>query len=201
MIEFLNRISPFQRVILGLLLGVIAGLFFGEVAGKLEIIGKAYVGLLQMTVLPYVMVSVIGGIGRLNATVALKLGRLGGCLVLFLWLLTMLSNLMLPLGYPDWQAAGFFSTSTLAGTGEFDFIDLYIPSNIYYSLSNTVVPSVVVFCLFFGVALVNVKDKDSLLKILTNVGDSLMKMASTVARFAPPRHFRHLGISSGDFAA
>jgi CRISPR/Cas system CMR subunit Cmr6 (Cas7 group RAMP superfamily) len=57
--------SAFTRVILGLVLGVFTGLFFGELAGNPEIFGEAYIRLLQMTVLPYIMVSLIGGLDRL----------------------------------------------------------------------------------------------------------------------------------------
>jgi len=45
--------SAFTKVILGLALGVFAGVFFGESVGGLDILGEAYIRLLQMTVLPY----------------------------------------------------------------------------------------------------------------------------------------------------
>ncbi len=40
---------------LALLLGIPVGLFFGEMVGFLEIVGDAFIKLLQMTVLPYEM--------------------------------------------------------------------------------------------------------------------------------------------------
>ena len=70
--------------------------------------------------------------------------------ILFLWLLTMLTLLLLPLAYPQWETAGFFSTSLLEPKAEFNCLDLYIPANIFYSLSNTIVPAVVLFCLLLG---------------------------------------------------
>ena len=57
--------SPFQRVVLGLGLGVLVGLFVGEPAGALSLVGDGYVRLLQMTVLPYVLVSLTAGLGSL----------------------------------------------------------------------------------------------------------------------------------------
>jgi Na+/H+-dicarboxylate symporter len=46
-------------VILGLTFGVLTGLFVGERAGVLSFGGDAYIRLLQMTVLPYVVVSLL----------------------------------------------------------------------------------------------------------------------------------------------
>ncbi|WP_370980002.1 cation:dicarboxylate symporter family transporter [Agaribacterium sp. ZY112] len=184
-VRFFKNLSAFQRVIIGLLLGIASGLFFGEVMGKLEIIGNAYVRLLQMTVLPYVLVSIIGGLGRLDATTAQKIGMRGGLVILFLWLLTMLTLLTLPLAYPDWQTAGFFSASMLDPKADFNFLDLYIPANIFYSLSNTIVPAVVLFCLLIGGALITVKNKGVLLDLTTNVSDALMRVASLVGKLAP----------------
>ncbi len=177
--------SSFQRVIAGLFLGVFVGLFVGEPAGELGIFGTAYVRLLQMTVLPYLLVSIIGGLGKLNAETAAKIGTSAGLLVLFLWLATMLTNLLLPLAYPNWQSASFFSTSLLESSEKFDFLKLYIPSNIFYSLSNAVVPSVVLFCLLLGVAFIGVRDKEVTLKVVGNIADALMGMASYVTKLAP----------------
>ncbi|GAF73472.1 unnamed protein product, partial [marine sediment metagenome] len=41
------------QILLGLSLGALTGIFFGELAAPLEIVGTGFVRLLQMTVLPY----------------------------------------------------------------------------------------------------------------------------------------------------
>ena len=55
-----------RRIAAGLLLGILCGLLFGEYCAPLQIIGKAYVGLLQMTVLPYLVFSLTAKMGRLD---------------------------------------------------------------------------------------------------------------------------------------
>jgi len=60
-VSFYKSMSPFQRVILALILGISTGIIIGEPTGNLEIIGNAYIRLLKMTVLPYVLVSIVGG--------------------------------------------------------------------------------------------------------------------------------------------
>ena len=180
-----NRLSPFQRVILALVFGILAGLFVGEPAGGLEIIGNAYIRLLQMTVLPYVLVSIIGGLGRLDTEMAANIGIRAVKIILILWLAVMLTLVLLPFAYPNWVSSGFFSSSLVTESVKFNFLDLYIPANVFSSLANTIVPAVVLFSLLMGVALINVKNKDMLLGITSNVGDSLMRVASFVAKLAP----------------
>jgi len=184
-INFYNRLSPFQRVIIALLAGIIGGIVVGEPAGNLEILGNAYIRLLQMTVLPYVLVSVVGGLGRLDSEMAASIGLKAVQVILVVWLAVMLSLLMLPIAYPNWEMAGFFSTSLVTEGAKFNFIDLYIPSNIFASLAATVVPAVVLFSLLMGVAVISVKNKATLLSLTTNISDALMGVASFVAKLAP----------------
>ena len=184
-IKIYKKLSAFQRVIIALILGISTGIFVGEPAGDLEVIGNVYIRLLQMTVLPYVLVSIIGGLGRLDSDMAGRIGMRAVKVILIMWLSVMLTLLLLPLAYPNWQTSGFFSTSMVAEPATFNFIKLYIPSNIFASLSETVVPAVVLFSLLMGVALIQVKNKETLLNLTTNVGDSLMKVASYVAKLAP----------------
>jgi Na+/H+-dicarboxylate symporter len=149
LMRWLTSMSAFTRVILGLVLGVFTGLFFGELAGNLEIFGEAYIRLLQMTVLPYILVSLIGGLGRLDAGIAQRIGLAGGALILIIWGITEVSNLFLMLTYPDWTTASLFRP--------FDPLTLYVPSNPFYSMANAVVPAVVVFSILLGLALISVK--------------------------------------------
>ena len=50
----------------GLVAGLACGLFFGEYCQDLNVIGEVFIGLLQMTVLPYIVVALIANIGRLS---------------------------------------------------------------------------------------------------------------------------------------
>lgn len=184
-VKLYKKLSPFKRVIIALILGITSGIFIGEPAGNLEIIGNAYIRLLQMTVLPYVLVSIIGGLGRLDSNMAASIGIRAVKVILIMWLGVMCTLLLLPLAYPNWETAGFFSTSMVTEPAEFNFLNLYIPSNIFASLAETVVPAVVLFSLLMGIALINVKNKDNFLMLTANIGDSLMKVASYVAKLAP----------------
>jgi Na+/H+-dicarboxylate symporter len=54
-------------------LGIACGIFFGEAVGFLEIVGNAFIKLLQMTILPYILVSLVYGIGGLTYNQAVQL--------------------------------------------------------------------------------------------------------------------------------
>lgn len=200
LVKLYKKLSPFQRVISALFLGVLTGIFVGEPAGNIEVLGDIYIRLLQMTVLPYVLVSIIGGLGRLNSDMASRIGLRAVKVILVMWLAIMLTLLLLPLAYPNWQTAGFFSTSMITEPAAFNFVNLYIPSNIFASLSETVVPAVVLFSLLMGVALIKVKNKETLLVLTTNIGDSLMKVASYVAKLAPIGIFAISASAAGTLA-
>ena len=76
-----------RRIAAGLLLGILCGLLFGEYCAPLQIIGKAYVGLLQMTVLPYLVFSLTAKMGRLDLNQAKRLGKTAIFVLLVLWLI------------------------------------------------------------------------------------------------------------------
>ena len=59
-------ISLSTQILIGLTIGLLVGIFFGEKASALAIVGKAYTGLIQMSILPYMVVSLMLGIGSLS---------------------------------------------------------------------------------------------------------------------------------------
>ena len=134
--NFYSKLSPFQRVIIALSLGIMTGIFVGEPAGVLEIGGTVYIRLLQMTVLPYILVSIIAGLGRLDSDMAANIGIKAVKIILFIWLAVMMTLVLLPLAYPTWETAGFFSDNSTVETVRINFVDLYIPSNIFAALSD-----------------------------------------------------------------
>ncbi len=72
-------------MLLGLILGALLGIVFGELVGFLDIVADGYVQLLQMTVLPYVTISLVSGLGSLTFRQAKLLVTKVGSLLLVLW--------------------------------------------------------------------------------------------------------------------
>jgi Na+/H+-dicarboxylate symporter len=92
---------------IGLALGLATGLFFGELAAPLKYLGDAFIGLLQMTVLPYIVLALMGGIGKLTgAQSRLLLGRVA-LIILFFWFVGYLTVLLFGLSLPTLTSASF----------------------------------------------------------------------------------------------
>ena len=176
----LLRMSLSTMIFTGLGLGLLVGLFFGEMVAWLDVIGDAWIKLLQMTVLPYLMLSMVAGLGRLNYREALLLAKKGGMLLLILWVISIAVVFLFPLTFPQWESASFFSTALTESHPSIDFINLYIPANPFHALANNLVPAVVLFSIAIGIALIGIRDKQPLLDGMAVIIDALMRVAHFV---------------------
>jgi len=174
-----------KKIIIGLLLGVLIGLFFGEHCSFFSYIGDGFIGLLQMTVLPYIMVSIIANLGRMSIDDG-KTMVVNGLKVLFI-LLTMgvLFLVILPLAFPSWSAATYFQPSSIEVVPQLNLLDLYIPSNPFASMSNNIVPAVVLFSIFLGIGISKIDNKESLLSVLDVLAEGLNHINKMIVKFTP----------------
>ncbi|GHD32647.1 cation:dicarboxylate symporter family transporter [Halioglobus pacificus] len=173
------------RILLGLLLGVAAGLFFGELAAGLKIFGDIFVRLLQITVLPYIVVSLISGFARMDMQQAKRLALRGTLVLLAIWGLALVMIFTVSLAFPSLEAASFFSSMQGTVTEQTDLLELYLPANIFYSLSNNLVPAVVLFSILVGVALIAVEEKETLVDILDGLNQALTRINGAVVQLTP----------------
>ena len=77
------------KIFLGLGLGIATGIFLGEITAPLKAVGAAYVQLLQMAVLPYIMITLMSGLGKLKYREAVRLSYRVGSLLVLIWALTL----------------------------------------------------------------------------------------------------------------
>ncbi len=106
-------LSP--KILLALVFGILFGLFVGEIAAPLKVVGDAFIQLLQITVLPYIMFSLIANLGRLSYQQAKTLAVKVGSLLLLLWGMAFALVFTFPLAFPSWESASFFSTTLVQG--------------------------------------------------------------------------------------
>jgi len=178
-------LSLAAQVLASLLVGVFVGLFFGELVAPVGVVGDAFVLLLQMTVLPFMMVSLIRGLGSLRLDEAKNLAAKAGVWLAAIWSIVLVSVSLLTLGLPNWPSASFFSSNLVTEPEPFDMLALFIPANPFQSLAETVVPAVVVFSISFGIALIGLERKDALLEMLNSIYEALSRITNFVVRLAP----------------
>jgi len=174
-----------SKIFVALGLGILTGLFFGEMVDFLQVPADIYVLLLQMTVLPYITVSLIVGFGKLTYADAKMLALKGGGVLLLLWSLAFVFLLIIPLAFPEWQSASFFSTAMLEERKEVDYFEIFIPSNPFNSMSRNFVPAVVIFSICIGVALIGIKDKNHLINIFSTIKEALNRVTDFMVSLMP----------------
>jgi Na+/H+-dicarboxylate symporter len=180
-----RSLSLGTRILIGVLAGIAIGVFLGDWSAPLQLVGDVYVGLLQMTVLPYVVVSLISKIGDFTYERARQIARHGALVLLALWGVALATVMLLPLSLPAWEAGSFFSASLVQSAEGFDFLDLYIPTNPFRALAENIVPAAVVFSILVGIALIPLGGKRRLLDPLDVFSDALGNIAHGVIRLAP----------------
>lgn len=174
-----------KKILVGLIAGAIVGLFLGERAAVFAFVATGFVKLLQVTVLPYMTVSLVANLGRLDYQQARTLALRAGSILLCLWAIALALAALFPFAFPAVDSARFFSTTVVEPPESFDFINLYIPSNPFFSLANNIVPAVVLFAVLLGVALIGMDNKAPLLDMLGAAAKLLSRAAKMITRLTP----------------
>ena len=181
----MKKLSLTTQTLIGLTFGILLGITIGEYAANLQMLGDAYVMLLQMAVLPYFVVTLILGLGSITVEQAKQLGIRGAAVLALLWLMCFIMIFSLPLTFPALESASFFSVASIQPPQQLDFLKLYIPSNPFNTLSEGIIPGIVIFGFAVGVALMTVPDKKELLRTLTVFQEALIRVTQFVVKLTP----------------
>ncbi len=185
------------QIVIGLVLGVGVGVFFGEAVTPLQPVADTYIRLMQMTVLPYLILTLIAGLGGMDPAQARRLAWRAGIALLVMWALTLLVIAAMPLAFPTVQHASFFSTSLVEARAPLALHELYVPANPFHAMANTVVPAVVLFCAALGVALIAVPRKAVLLDALLVMEQAVVRVTRFVIALTPLGVFAIAAVTAG----
>ena len=150
-----------------------------------------------MTVLPYIVASLIVNLGRLDMSTCRRLAIAVSGVLGVLWLLVAIVLLILPLALPEWQAGSFFSTGMLEAPRQINLLELFIPTNPFQALAGNVVPATVLFSICVGLALIGVENKQSLLDMLQSLLNALGRINHVVALSSPVGVFAIMAATAG----
>ncbi|MDJ0985179.1 MAG: cation:dicarboxylase symporter family transporter [Desulfobacterales bacterium] len=193
------RLSSSGKIYLGLFLGAACGLFFGEMVSWLQVVGDIFIKLLQITVIPYISLSLITGIGGLNYKEVMAHAVKGGGIFLLISAITLVIVMLIPLSFPEWPSASFFSTQQVEEPPTIDFLRLFIPSNPFHAYAFALVPAIVVFSILAGIALIGIPNNAALLEPLKVFHTAMMKITGIVGKLAPIGVFALIASAAGTF--
>jgi len=180
-------------VFLGIVFGVLFGVFFPELALEQKVIGTIFISFLKMLVVPLVFASIfvaILGLGSLEHLKKIGLKTIG-LYVLTTALATFLAITAMNIFNIGEQVSKegleFEKAASIAPFSFETMILSFIPTNIFNSLSNASMMQIIVFAILFGVASLYLKpaEKEPLIKFFTAVSEAMLKMAEWVILMTP----------------
>lgn len=177
-------------------LGIFVGLFFGERCAVLEPYSAAYIMILKITAIPYLMVAIVHGIGLLNRAQAMQILKKGSIFIALALAINISIIYLMYWSYPAAEGAQH-TGYVLKEIPGLNFAELLIPENIFYNLANNIIPAVVVFCILFGISLMYLADKQVLMANLQTLLDALTKVTSWIARITPIGTFIIMALQAG----
>jgi proton glutamate symport protein len=185
----LNFRSTENLTLLGIILGILFGLYLPEFALKQQIIGEVFLTLLKMLIMPLILASVIIAVMGLGSIEKLK--RMGLRVIAYYMSTTALAVLMgliivniIDPGDSAPMPSEVIHTKELTISG---LILSLFPSNVFASLSEGKVLQVIFFAIMFGVAsLYIVKEKRELMhNFFEGVNDTMLVIANWIVKLTP----------------
>ena len=116
---------------------------------------------------------------------AKRLALRGGLMLLMIWVVMIVIVYVMPMAFPEFISASFFSSSLVEPSTEFSLAEIYFTANPFESLSSNVVPAVVLFSCMFGVALMGLKRKAALLEPLRVWNQAIVNITNFVISLTP----------------
>jgi len=193
----LPRLNLTLWILLGFVLGIVTGIVFGSLCSSMKPVSEAFIKIWQITILPSVALSLIVGIGSLKRDTAKAIAIKAFLIILLFWVIGVVGYFSFQLAFPPRVAASFFSTQDLAAKASFNFIDQFIPSNPFLSLSDGIIPATVLFCLFLGFALMLDDGSGPVLSILRSLLRALDRMTHIIAKTFPVGIFVITAVMAG----
>ena len=194
MFQLIQRHSTLNKlVILGIVLGIMFGVFLPEMALQQKVIGIAFVSFLKMLVVPLVFASIFSAVSGLGTLEQLKNI---GLKTIFLYLVTTALSVLLAIAMMNlFDIGDVVSSEGLSydnGASMDDFsgekmLLSFIPTNIFQALATGDLMKVIVFGILLGIAslYLSTKEHQTLLNLSTAMSNAMLKIAEWIIKLTP----------------
>lgn len=211
----MKKISLLWKISIGFFLGIIFGFAVGPVVATspalstyvlpfLDLVGKVFLRLLMMLIVPLVFASLVAGAASVGDI--RKLGRIG-IKTLVLYLLTTAVAIVIGLACGNIFNAGVginipgnLQASAREAKPLVDVILDVFPANPVASMVNANMLQIIVFALFFGVACIMAGEKGKKVSdFFGNVAEVMYSVTHMVMGFAPYGVFALIAVTAAKF--
>jgi aerobic C4-dicarboxylate transport protein len=188
----------YVQVLLAIIIGIITGYFYPDLAVQLKPLGDGFIRLIKMMIAPVIFCTIVTGIAGMQDTK--KVGRVGLKALIYFEVVTTFAlivgliviNLLKPGAGMNVDVATLDAKSveTYVSQGKsqtvWDFILNIIPENIVNAISNNNLLQVLLFAVLMGLALSKIKGKAApLLKGIQSLEAALFALIRIIMKLAP----------------
>lgn len=195
------------KVLIGLILGLITGLVIGPSAGYLKPLGDIFLNMISMIIVPLVFASMTVGITSIHDPK--KLGRIG-LKTLGLYLMTTVIAILVGISFAKFFNVGGgvalqseLESSSVVVRETPSLLTIFlsiIPQNLITAMVEGNILQVIVFALFFGLAINFAGSKGKpVLQFMNSLADVMYRLTSIVMEFSPIGVFAIMAWVSGTF--
>lgn len=202
--ERLFTMEIYTKILIGLILGAVAGILFKSGIAEVKPVGTAFIRLIRMIIIPLVFASLLVGTASLGDPK--KMGRIGLRTLLYYLVYTIfaifigliLANLLKPGSGLSADAQGQLMQNfsgelndKLSGIGgKTSTIDLLlniIPINIFEGLTNSILLQIIFFAIFTGIALALIPNDKAkpVLAFFEGLNEAMIKIVHIAIKLAP----------------
>lgn len=188
----MKRINFSMQIIIASILAVLAGLIFGDSMTKISFLGDIFLRLIQMSVVFLVMSAIIESVGSIEPS---DFGKIGLKAIILFSITTIYSALIGVLAVnlikPGVGVTGVSPSGYQGELFDIDITDLltsFIPKNVFQSMSEGNMIQIIVFAIFFGLAVsfLRKNDKEPIIyPLIVDFGRVIMQIIKFIMRFAP----------------
>lgn len=199
---------PALQIGIAAIAGIIFGLLVGEWAANIKFIGDMFIRLIQMSIVPLVMASVIVATGSMTGTGTGKIAfrtfkwmiGFSAVAALLAWLLSSLIQPGADMVYTE-ELDPSLQESAGEALGWQETLLNFVSTNVFNAMSTATMVPIIVFSLLFGIALrtqINKTGDTRVLSFIDQIQQIVLTMIRLVMYIAPIGVFCLLAALAGD---
>ncbi|GAA4141145.1 dicarboxylate/amino acid:cation symporter [Sphingobacterium kyonggiense] len=206
--------SLYVQVILGILIGILCGIFYPDFAVKLKPLGDGFIKLIKMVIAPLIFSSIVIGIAGMQDIK--KVGKIGLSSLIYFEVMTTVA-LIIGLVFVNWiqpgtgmnidpasldpEAVSNYVKQSEEHKNVMDFILSIIPHNVIAAVASDNLLQVLVFAVLFGIGLTKIGEKNSepVLTVLQSFLKALFAIIKMIMYLAPIGAMGAIGFTIGKY--